>query len=111
MDLYCQKCDEPYDVAYVAQDMDEDEGWKAPQVSEIFTVGAVLKTQRPSDRFKRGEGCPTCNWGKNAPKEQSLRGMAMGAMMDILGDDIDGVASMMDDFEYAGMLNEDFDDE
>jgi len=60
----------------------------------------------PSEAFKAGVGCPACHWGKNAPEQQSLRGMAMGAIMDILGDDVDGMASMMDDFEYAGMLDE-----
>ena len=91
MDLFCQKCAEPWDLYHVENDMDyDDENGKA--------------------RFKKGEGCPCCDWGKSAPKEQPLAGMAMGAISDLLGDDTDGVASMMDDLEYCGFFD-DFDDD
>ena len=97
MDLYCQRCDEPWDVCYVGGgDMDED------SLPEDFGPDG----EKPSARFKRGDGCPACHWGKDAPEKQSLRGVAMSAMADLLGDDIDGMASMMDDFEYMGMLDE-----
>jgi hypothetical protein len=95
MDVYCQRCDEPWDTYYVNFDMDEDSG---PDEFDGDT--------KPSERFKRGDGCPACKWGKNAPKQKSIRGMAMGAMAELLGDDMDGMASMMDDFEYMGMLDE-----
>jgi hypothetical protein len=88
MDIYCQKCDEPWDVCYIGQDMDED-GEKGD-----------------SERFKGGEGCPCCKWGKNAPKEQSLRGETMSMLNDLLGDDIDGMASFMDDMDYVGAFEE-----
>jgi len=85
MDIYCQKCDEPWEVCYVGGgDMDAD-GEKGD-----------------AERFKRGEGCPCCAWGKNAPEQQSLRGEAMGMLADLLGDDIDGMASFMDDLDYMG---------
>jgi len=96
VDIYCQKCDEPWEVCYLGGgDFDEDcekEDWE--------------NGKKPSERFKNGDGCPSCRWGKNAPKKQSLRGEAMGLMADLLGDDIDGMASMMDDFEFMGMLDE-----
>jgi hypothetical protein len=88
MDLYCQKCDEPWDLHHVEHDMDQDD-------------------ENGKARFKAGEGCPCCDWGKSAPEQQSLKGMAMGMMADILGDDVDGMASMMDDFDYAGYFDED----
>jgi hypothetical protein len=84
MDIYCQKCDEPWDVCYVGQDMDDD------------------GEQGDAERFKRGEGCPCCKWGKNAPKKQSMRGEAMSIVADLLGDDIDGMASFMDDMDFMG---------
>ena len=94
MDLYCQRCGEPFDFWHVQQEMDD----------EIEDFGKDGK--KPSVRFKDGEGCPCCNWGKAAPKEQSFRSEAMGVMFDMLGDDVDGAAAMMDDFEYAGMFAE-----
>jgi len=92
-ELYCQRCDENYDVTYVSQDMDEDH------------PNDDRDGKKPSERFLAGEGCPSCQWGKEAPEELNLRGMAMGAMSDILGDDLDGVAAMMDDFEYMGYFD------
>ena len=87
MDLYCQKCDEPWEVYYVGcGDFDADNN-----------VGDAV-------RFKAGDGCPACKWGLKAPKKQSFRGEAMSMLSDLLGDDIDGIASMMDDAEYMGML-------
>jgi len=94
MDIYCQKCDEPYDVCYVVGgDMDAEwNDWDGDK--------------KPSQRFLKGEGCPCCKWGENAPKEQSMRGVAMSLLSELLEDDVDGMASMMDDFEYMGLLNE-----
>lgn len=99
MDLYCQRCDEPWDVYYVGGSGGMDSDSKDDGVETV-------KGMMPSEAFKAGIGCPACKWGENAPKQQSLRGMAMSAMAEILGDDIDGMASMMDDFEYMGMLDE-----
>lgn len=96
MDLYCQKCAEPWDFWHV-QD---------PDCMDAETEDYGPNGEKPSERFKNGEGCPACDWGKKAPKTPNLRSMAMSACMDILGDDIDGVAAMMDDFDYAGMLEE-----
>ncbi len=97
MDLFCQRCDEPFDQYHVVNDMD----------SELEDFGP--KGEKPSDRFRSGEGCPCCDWGKKAPKQQSLRGMAQSAMYDIMGSgedgDEDGVAAMMDEFDYMGMLD------
>jgi hypothetical protein len=87
MDLFCQKCDEPWDLYHVEHDMDlDDENGKA--------------------RFKAGEGCPCCKWGKDAPEQKSLKGEAMGILSDLLGDDTDGMASMMDDLEYSGFFED-----
>lgn len=82
MDVYCQHCGEPCDVYHLMHDME-------PEFREMF---------------KAGTGCDCCE-GKGE-KDNSLRSEAMGMMMDLMGDDIDGVASMMDDFEWAGMLEE-----
>jgi hypothetical protein len=35
----------------------------------------------------------------------SFRAAAMGAMFDLLGDDVDGAAAMMEDAEYMGMFD------
>lgn len=90
MDIFCQHCDEPWEVCYVGHDMDID-GQKGD-----------------AERFKKGEGCPTCEWGTKGPATNSMRSMAMDALSDLLGDDIDGIASMLDDPDIAYIID-DFD--
>ena len=100
MDLFCQKCLEPWDACYIGSG-DFDADCKEDGIEQVNNM-------LPSKAFNTGIGCPSCNWGKskNANKENTLKSQAMSLMSDILGDDIDGVASMMDDFEYLGMFDE-----
>lgn len=82
MDLYCQRCGEPWEAYYVQHDMDLDGD--------------------PGDavRFKRGEGCPHCKWGKTAPAKKPFRAEIASVLGDLAGDDIDGLASDLEDAEY-----------
>ena len=82
MDLYCQLCGEPWDLFYVQDDMDID-GQKGD-----------------AKKFKKGNGCPACAWGKKAPKEKPLIAEAASAIYDVLGDDIDGIAAELEDINY-----------
>ena len=75
MDLYCQRCGEPYDVYYVGQEMTPEE----------------------RVRFRKGEGCPSC-FGKTVDK-RPFRAELAAALGDILGDDVDGMAAEMEDAE------------
>jgi len=75
MDLYCTRCGEPWDMDYVNFEM----------------------TLEERNHFKHGEGCPSC-YGKPVEKTP-LRAKIAAAMGDILGDDLDGLASSMEDAE------------
>lgn len=75
MDLYCTRCGEPWDMDYVNFEMTPEE----------------------RNHFKHGEGCPSC-YGKPVEK-RPLRAKIAAAMGDILGDDLDGLASSMEDAE------------
>jgi len=86
MDVYCPRCSEPWDLDefhYVAEDLD----------STLYAVRADF----------RKRGCAALGQRPCVP-DNSLRAAASAELMDLLGDDIDGVASMLDDFEYLGML-------
>ena len=76
MDVYCGNCGEPCDVYHLHHDME-------PEFREMF---------------KAGKGCDCCE-GKTQEKK-SFRSELSCVALDLLGDDIDGVASMMDDAEY-----------
>ena len=76
MDLYCSRCGEPWEVYYVTDEMTPEE----------------------RDDFHAGRGCPSCK-GKEV-EERPFRAKLTGAMRDILGDDIDGIAAEMEDAEF-----------
>lgn len=121
MDIYCRKCGEPWDM-----DTLHDE------ISERIAIGDLAPLperdirKHTSPEYKRylqvydgyyrrvreefySKGCKalyaftggTASWC--VPKV-SPQGSAMGAMIDIMGDDLDGIASMMDDADALGMF-------
>ncbi len=76
MDLYCKRCGEPYDYYYVEHEM-------TPQERTSF--------------YDPNEGCPSCI-GKVVAERPAIA-EAMEVAHDLLGDDTDGLAAMMEDFE------------
>ncbi|MDP2729610.1 MAG: hypothetical protein Q8O55_03925 [Dehalococcoidales bacterium] len=83
MDLYCKRCGEPYDMDNVN--------------FEMTTLERI--------HFKDGRGCPSC-YGHPAPEKRPLRAKLQEAAEDVMGDDMDGVAAMMEDAELE--FGEDF---
>jgi hypothetical protein len=76
MDLYCQRCGEPWEYDYVMHEMTPEE----------------------KEAFLKGKYCPSCKG--NEIKERPFRAQLASAFQDILGDDIDGLVAEMDDAEY-----------
>jgi hypothetical protein len=83
-DTYCTKCGEPWDIDCL---------------HEPDEYGLQLDGTRIL-------GCDACEW--HAERGYPLRGMADAAtaMHDILGDDIDGIASMLDDAAAMGLFRD-----
>jgi hypothetical protein len=52
----------------------------------------------------RRRGCEAIPGERQCTATDTLRSQAQAAMFDLLGDDIDGAAALMDDFEYLGIL-------
>jgi len=75
MDLYCQRCGEPYDFDHVHHEMRSIE----------------------RQEFLSGECCPACK-GKTVEK-RPFRAQLAGAMASLLGEDTDGLAAEMEDAE------------
>ena len=75
MDLYCQRCGEPYDFFHVHDEM----------------------TSAERNAFLHGEHCPSCQGKPVEPRP--FRAQLAGVLADLLGDDTDGLAAEMEDAE------------
>lgn len=92
MDIYCPRCSEPWDTDELHYVEDAETGKKLTyeQAKNLFRkVGCAA--------FE-GEKAPTCG------KSNDLKAEASATLLDLLGDDIDGVASLLEDFDAVGML-------
>jgi hypothetical protein len=92
MDIFCGRCGEPWDI---------DSLW-----DEADASGVPFTTVRAA--FSR-KGCLALeSYGVSeldcVRDTRNARAMASGALMDLLGDDIDGVAALLDDAEALGMF-------
>lgn len=91
MDLYCPTCTEPWD-----NDCLHDE---AQESGRTYREVAADFRERGCHALETAYGAADCQPANN------MRAAAMGAMFELCGDDMDGAASLMDDFEYMGMLD------
>lgn len=91
MDLPCVKCGEPWDNDSLHEEASESD--------RTYTAVARDFAIRGCAALETAFGPSTC------VPNRSLRTEVASAMFDLMGDDTDGVASMMSDFEYMGMLD------
>lgn len=82
MDIYCTRCGEPWDT---------DSFHDVDGMSWDAAIGA----------FRR-QGCAV--FGIKCERVTSARATASAALLDLMPDDIDGVASMLDDCDAMGWL-------
>lgn len=81
MDILCSRCGEPWETYYVQHDMIPQE----------------------RDRFWAGKGCPCCE-GKaeeefaGRAERTSFARLAQRELKAVLGDDVDRLAALMEDF-------------
>ena len=86
MDIYCPRCSEPWDMAELHAAVEE--GYAADYDDARRTFFA--------------DGCGTLFGGLPCQENRTIRSEASLALADVLGEDIDGIASMLEDFEYEG---------
>lgn len=90
MDVYCRNCGEPWEnetLHEVAQEMGTTYG-KIAQAFSRTGCKAFNGSEYETTRCK-------------ADPKAEMRGM----LADLLGDDMDGYSAMLEDMEYAGMLD------
>jgi hypothetical protein len=87
MDTRCHKCAEPWDVLYITDEA-ESLGLTPAEIHRKFS----------------NEGCPAMGVECNEETLGSDVAFIVSALSDILGDDVDGLASELDTLEYYGII-------
>lgn len=97
MDVYCVKCGEPWDIdslheeAEVRQQMGHPQATFAVVRDDFYSLGCVA--------LQTAFGTLECEQQDSLGADGRLsESAAMGVLAGLLGDDIDGVASMMEDY-------------
>lgn len=98
MDIYCPRCGEPWDIDSIHE-----------EVTYRQELGETMVSFYGIHRDFARRGCLALTvFGVSEADCRrdtgNARAMASGVLMDILGDDIDGVASLMDDASALGMF-------
>lgn len=93
MDIYCPQCAEPLDMDCLHDEADEQNISYTEALHNFQSKGCASLTV-----YGKADGT---HFGQTG----SLRADAMGAMFDLLGDDVDGAAAMMEDFDYLGIFD------
>lgn len=92
MDIYCTTpgCNEPWDTYEVQTCLAEELDITPAQALKLF----------------RRKGCAAFPGAQCAvdPDANNVRGAATAALFDLMPDDADGVAAMLDDAEYVGLF-------
>ncbi|UCC71894.1 MAG: hypothetical protein JSV86_16210 [Gemmatimonadota bacterium] len=93
MDLYCTTpgCGEPWDSYEIQTCLADELG--------ITSAAAVKLFRRKGCAAFPGSRCDV-----DADATPNLRSMATAELLDLMPDDVDGVAAMLDDFDAIGLL-------
>ena len=87
MDTRCRKCGEPWDVLGITDEA-EGMGLTPTELHRKFST----------------EGCRALGEECNEETLGSDISLIVSALSDLLGDDVDGLASELDDLEYYGII-------
>lgn len=97
MDIYCARCGEPWDIDSLHEEVNArqefGEATFAQVRDEFYSRGCVALVTAFGSLTCERSGPVTAD-GRLSPA------MAMSVLVDIMGDDIDGVAAMMEDYGY-----------
>ena len=83
MDIYCPRCGEPCDL---------------DELHDTFDEAGRQRTFPEATAAFYAKGCGLTLGTKACEKRETDRGRASAALREALGDDIDGIASMLGDY-------------
>jgi len=83
MDVYCHRCGEPWEID-TFWDVAEENGLSYNDVQQLF----------------KKTGCEVMTGGYKCEVRRDHKGELMTALYDVLGDDFDGIAATLEDFDF-----------
>ena len=105
MDIRCPICGEPWDFDCIHERVAElypdasgygDDGKYHQELYDKFYLSVK------NDFYKRG--CKALGYDHNEIHPHKNAALLSSMLMDIMGDDIDGIASELEDAEYMGLI-------
>lgn len=111
MDILCPNCAEPWDFDILHEEVDArwpDKPWLHKGDDDRQRQARYKKYYDEVRADFQSKGCEglTCIGTKCSKKPDKQRAMAASAMYDLLGDDMDGAAAMLEDAEAMGIFDE-----
>jgi hypothetical protein len=97
MDIYCVRCGEPWDIDSLHEEVDERN--ETGETASFDTVRGDFYS-RGCAALSNAFGTVKCERSEPVSNGKLSPAMAMSVLVDIMGDDIDGVAAMMEDYGY-----------
>lgn len=102
MDIYCSKCGEPWDMDCLHEEAEiRVKALNVPiiKISSEDPVYSATYNEVRKDFQKKG----CCVLGGKCSNNKASG--AISAAYDLMGDDLDGAASILDDARYLGLLD------
>lgn len=100
MDIYCPRCGEPFEIDSLGDSVGETIVLPGNPGGAEVRIDSVKKA---ADIFYK-YGCGVLTNGVACKRDKSMRTEFSSALRDLLGDDIDGIASELEDAEYLGLI-------
>lgn len=122
MDVYCTKCGEPWDMESIHDEVemrfiDKPRPWMIPnndlpdgvyELKHDQTIYEKCLNEVKNDFVRRG--CVALGgdveWCNSHSRKPNSRAEISALAFELMGNDIDGVASEMDDAEYFGLFDD-----
>lgn len=122
MDIYCPVCGEPWEIDSLHDIASERYGipyYVEKDSGDTFFFSGSRGEKNPeynSDDYQKvykavvhefqTKGCKDVFDNPSCKSRKDMRSMAASAMYDLLGDDLDGAAAMLEDADMMGMFDD-----
>jgi len=105
MDIYCPKCGEPWDMDTIHEEVAERFDPTLWRLNGVYNQAAYDPLYQEVRKDFRRRGCVALGGSNCGPVADRRRAEAAAVVMDLLGDDLDGAAALLEDFEFLGMMD------